>query len=427
MSTLREFRSFNTTVRLLLVNQFAINLGFYMLMPYLAQHLAGVIGLAAWAIGLVLGARNFCQQGMFLLGGLLADRWGYKPLIAAGCLLRTAGFAALGVADTLPVLLVASAVTGLAGALFNPAVRAYVAAETGERRVEAFALFNVFYQAGILLGPAVGFALLWSSFRLACLVAAGIFALLALVQLRALPTHRTADSSATTDEPAGGSLRSQWRTVAGNRGFLLFALTMTASYVLSYQVYLALPLELRRILGDGQRATVAVVALFGVSGLLPLLAQTRLTAWCRRTRSPAATMRLGLIALGAAFLPPLVATAIGPSTSADLWAVVAILAAAGLLALGTMLTFPFEMDTIVRIADQRLVATHYGLYNTICGVGITVGNLATGAMLDTARAAGLAALPWAVLAVLAFLAAGALHRLDRTGRLRPTSSTVAVG
>ena len=65
---------------------------------------------------------------MFLVGGTLADRLGYKPLIVAGCVLRTVGFATLGLVDSLPALLAASAATGLAGALFNPAVRAYLAA-----------------------------------------------------------------------------------------------------------------------------------------------------------------------------------------------------------------------------------------------------------------------------------------------------------
>ena len=152
MDTVREFRSFGWPSRLLMINQFGINLGFYMLMPYLAGYLAGPLGLAAWAVGLVLGVRNFSQQGMFIVGGTLADRLGYKPLIVAGCLLRTAGFGLLVFAHSLPAVLIASAATGFAGALFNPAVRAYLAADAGERRVEAFALFNVFYQAGILAG-----------------------------------------------------------------------------------------------------------------------------------------------------------------------------------------------------------------------------------------------------------------------------------
>lgn len=123
--------SFTPAVRLLMANQFAINLAFYMLMPYLAAHLAGSLGLAAWAVGLVLGVRNLSQQGMFLIGGTLADRYGYKAPIMAGCLLRTLGFGLLGWVDTLPALIVASAATGFAGALFNPAVRAYLAAEAG--------------------------------------------------------------------------------------------------------------------------------------------------------------------------------------------------------------------------------------------------------------------------------------------------------
>ena len=83
-STLALARSFDRPVQLLLVNQFTINLGFYMLMPYLAGHLSGTLALPAALVGLVLGVRNLSQQGMFLVGGTLADRLGYKPMIIAG-------------------------------------------------------------------------------------------------------------------------------------------------------------------------------------------------------------------------------------------------------------------------------------------------------------------------------------------------------
>ena len=59
---LTQYRSMRRVTRLLLVNQFTINLGFYMLMPYLAQYLAGNLGLAAWLVGLVLGVRSLSQQ-----------------------------------------------------------------------------------------------------------------------------------------------------------------------------------------------------------------------------------------------------------------------------------------------------------------------------------------------------------------------------
>ncbi|MEV7652667.1 MFS transporter [Streptomyces anulatus] len=418
-NTLTQVRSYPRPVQLLMVNQFTINLGFYMLMPYLAAHLSGTLGLAGWVVGLVLGVRNFSQQGMFLVGGTLADRLGYKPLIVAGCVLRTLGFATLGLVDSLPALLAASAATGLAGALFNPAVRAYLAADAGERRVEAFALFNVFYQSGILLGPLVGMVLTGVDFRVTCLVAAGIFALLSIVQIRGLPRRRGTGADDRKAEHREGVL-TQWRGILRNRPFLLFSVAMIGSYVLTFQVYLALPLEVRRLGGDGPFGTGAVAALFAVSGLSTILFQTKITAWCKARMEPGRALTRGLLAMGCAFVPLLVASAIPvPDRGLGLWALASLppILAALLLAVGTMIAYPFEMDTIVRLSGDHLVATHYGLYNTICGVGITVGNLLTGAALDAARSAGMSAIPWLTLLALGLACAAALLRLHRTGRL----------
>ncbi|MEU8438531.1 MFS transporter [Streptomyces sp. NPDC029216] len=419
--TLAQVRSYERSVQLLMVNQFTINLGFYMLMPYLAAHLAGPLGLAGWTVGLILGVRNFSQQGMFLIGGTLADRLGYKPMIVAGLALRIAGFATLGLVDSVPALIAASAATGLAGALFNPASRAYLAADAGERRVEAFALFNVFYQAGILLGPLVGMVLTGVDFRVTCLVAAGIFAVLSLVQIRALPQRRGDDSARRAQGPREGVL-AQWRGILRNRPFLLFSVAMIGSYVMTFQVYMALPLEVRRIGGEGRFGTAAVAVLFAVSGLSTILFQTRVTAWCRARMEPGRALAWGLLAMGAAFLPLLAATAFPVPesvTGTRLLAAVPPALAALLLAVGTMIAYPFEMDTIVRLSGDRLVATHYGLYNTVCGVGIALGNLLTGAALDAARAAGMSALPWLALSALGLGCTAALYGLHRTGRLAP--------
>ncbi|MFG2986009.1 MDR family MFS transporter [Streptomyces sp. NPDC048258] len=416
--TVKQVRSYDRSVQLLMVNQFTINLGFYMLMPYLATHLAGNLGLAGWLVGLILGVRNFSQQGMFLIGGTLGDRLGYKPMIIAGLVLRTAGFATLGLVESVPALLAASAATGLAGALFNPASRAYLATDAGERRVEAFALFNVFYQAGILLGPLVGMVLTGVDFSVTCLVAAGIFAVLSIVQIRALPARR-ADHA----ETVGGvreSVLQQWRGMFTNRPFLLFSLAMIGSYVMSFQVYLSLPLEVRRLGGEGTFGTAAVAVLFAVSGLSTIAFQTKVTAWCKARMEPGRALTWGLLTMGAAFVPLLVASAVPvPDSGMGLWLLAGLPASltALLLAAGTMIAYPFEMDTIVRLAGDRLVATHYGLYNTICGIGITVGNLLTGMALDAAREAGVPALPWVALFLLGLACAAALSTLNRTGRL----------
>ncbi|WP_246351419.1 MFS transporter [Nocardia barduliensis] len=387
-----------------MINQFGINLGFYMLMPYLAGYLAGPLGLAAWAVGLVLGVRNFSQQGMFLIGGTLADRLGYKPLIVVGCLLRTGGFALLVFATSLPALLLASAATGFAGALFNPAVRAYLAADAGERRVDAFAMFNIFYQAGILAGPLVGLALMTVDFRATAGVAAVVFAILTAAQLFALPTR-------PAERPAErSSVLEDWRTVIANRRFVWFALAMIGSYVLSFQVYLALPLQAEFVAGARSQALVS--ALFVISGVVAVAGQLRITAWLRARWGTGRSLVGGLGILAVSFVPLVVVPT--PDRFGGPAAVVALLAAAALLAVGTAAVFPFEMDTVVALSNGKLVATHYGFYNTVVGIGILVGNLATGAIVGAARAAGADWAVWAGLSAIGAVAAFALHRLDRS-------------
>ncbi|MFE0510314.1 MFS transporter [Streptomyces sp. NPDC058964] len=418
-----QFRSFNGCVRLLMVQQFTINVAFYMLMPYLAAHLADGLGMAAWAVGLVLGVRNFTQQGMFLVGGTLADRLGYKTVITAGCVLRTVGFGLLGVVDSLPALVAASAATGFAGALFNPAVRAYLAQEAGERRVEAFAAFNVFYQAGMFTGPLVGLALLAADFRLVCAVAAVLFLGLTVVQLRMLPA-RTAAGAAQSR-----GVLADWRAVVVNRPWLFFSGAMTGSYVLSFQVYLALPLQAHRAFPDSGDAVTT--ALFAVSAAVTVAGQLKITAWARARWSSSRAMVCGIALMGTAFLPLLfgageVTADVGPLG----WfaALAPLFAAVTLLGLGTAVVYPFEMDTVVSLAGGRLVATHYGLYNTVSGLGITLGNLTTGAVWDAADRLGLPQLTWLLLAATGALCAGCVGLLARSGRLtvRPEPELASV-
>ncbi|MGH8905968.1 MAG: MFS transporter [Egibacteraceae bacterium] len=422
MQVVSQFRSFNPTVRFLMVNQLTINAGFYMLMPYLANHLSGSLGLAAWLVGLILGIRNFSQQGMFLVGGSLADRIGYKPMIMAGCALRVVAFAMLGFVESTPGLIVASALTGLAGALFNPAVRAYLTYEAEDRRVEAFSLFNVFYQTGILVGPLVGIALSGISFQLVCVVASALFGVLTILQIRALPAREGAESGSER------TVFGDWREAVTNRAFLLFAVAMMGSYLLSFQVYLTLPLEVRRITGS----EVGVSLLFTLSAVLGILGQLRITAWFKARLSPAQAIAAGLGMMGFAWVPlivaapfsqPLTTTAGGGSplrtAMAYTLALTPVMATTALLSLGTLAVFPFEMAMIVSLGRERLVGTYYGLYNLLSGIGIAAGNLLSGAAVDAGRQTGITSLPWIILALIGTASAIGVLGLHRSGRLTP--------
>ncbi|WP_371524893.1 hypothetical protein OG302_01135 [Streptomyces sp. NBC_01283] len=101
--------------------------------------------------------------------------------------------------------------------------------------------------------------------------------------------------------------------------------------------------------------------------------------------------------------------------------VVALALSAALLAWGGALLYLFEMDTAVRLSGDRLVATYYGACNTVSGIAISPGNLAVGALLDTA----MRWLPWAVRAVTGVVRAGLMLQRSLRRSRQPLSVAMA--
>ena len=96
----------------LLVSTFFAWGGFFMVIPMISVHFVDGLGWTAGAVGLVLAARQFFQQGLTPFSGVLADRFGAKPLIAIGMLVRAVGFAAMAFAGTYALLMAAAIVCG---------------------------------------------------------------------------------------------------------------------------------------------------------------------------------------------------------------------------------------------------------------------------------------------------------------------------
>ena len=155
----------------LLGSQFVFNIGFYAVVPFLALFLRDDMLLSGGLIGLILGLRTFSQQGMFILGGTLADRYGAKAIILAGCVVRVAGFLLLACGASLWPIILGACLTGVGGALFSPSIEALLARAgthsqaNGKRsRAEWFALFAVCGELGAVIGPVAGGVLSGSAF-----------------------------------------------------------------------------------------------------------------------------------------------------------------------------------------------------------------------------------------------------------------------
>ncbi|MCZ2815914.1 MFS transporter [Modestobacter sp. VKM Ac-2984] len=418
------FRRLPAVPRLLLLSQLAFNVGFYLVVPFLAVHLTEDLALAGGLVGLVLGVRTFSQQGLFFLGGGLADRFGVKSVVVVGCLVRIAGFGVLAVATSLPAVLLGTVLVGFAAALFSPAVESALA-DQGQRleaagvvtRAEVFGLDAIASKLGSVTGPALGAVLLTVPFSVTCWVAAGVFAVVLAAHLRWLPADLRTEGSGEESVLAG------WGHVLRNRTFLVFT-ACYCTYLLSYnQLYLALPVELSRATGSQG----ALGWLFVLAAVSVLVFQLPVTARARRAGAHRAlpfgfalmSASFALVAVCAPFAPPAGIWALAPATGMVL-----------LLYAGQMVAVPLAQDLVPRLAGERRLGAHFGFLASAGGAAVLVGSTGVGALLDLAgEPRPAAAVPWLVLAVLPAASAVGLavltRRIARTPEGRPAPAVPA--
>lgn len=86
----------------LALDSLLVILGFFVVMPMISLRFVDQLGWAAGVVGLALGLRQLTQQGLGVFGGSLADKFGARPLIVCGMLLRALGFASLAYAQVIP-------------------------------------------------------------------------------------------------------------------------------------------------------------------------------------------------------------------------------------------------------------------------------------------------------------------------------------
>ncbi|MZD56848.1 MFS transporter [Streptomyces sp. SID5606] len=388
-------------LRLLVLTQLAFNIGFFAVLPFLAEHLGTAVGMAGWLVGFVLGLRTFSQQGLFVVGGALADRYGIRPVVLTGCVLRIAGFVWLGFAARTWAVIGAVLLIGFAAALFSPAVESEVARQAvvweaagGGDRTRVLALFTVAGQAGAFVGPLLGALLLAVDFRTACLAGAAVFVLVLAGHARLLPQHIPGRERVRF----GGGARLLLR----NRRFLALCCAYGA-YLLAYnQLYLALPAEVER--AAGSQAPLAW--LFALSSLLVVGAQLPVTRWAGRRLAPRRSMVAGLGLIAAGFAAVALARPAGWTGAGGL------VPAAGfvvLLTLGQMLVAPVARAWVPDLAEDGRLGLYTGALSSVSGLIVLAGSSATGLLLDSGLPA---AVPWLVLAAVPLAAAGLLPRRD---------------
>ncbi|QXQ11296.1 MFS transporter [Paeniglutamicibacter sp. Y32M11] len=414
-------------VPVLLGTQTLFNIGFYTVVPFLALVLTEDFGLAGTAVGLILGVRTFAQQGLFIVGGTLADRFGARSVILVGCAVRALGFFTLAASlftgsPILWLFISGTLLTGFGGALFSPGLNVLVAAvettrrdgsQSAAQRVTLFAWLSITGEIGAVVGPLVGAALWGWGFATVAGLGAAFFLGIGVLLWRTLGnTPRPETSNARSTETSGrswGSLR--------DRRFIAFAGLHAVDLLAYNQLYLAIPLEL----GRAEVATQFLGLVFAWVSVLTLALQLPISWLAARVGAPRA-LRMGYI-LGALGFCTLGITGIFSMEQGT--APITILAAVTLLALGHMTAHSTALGLIPRIAGARPVGSYYGLLATCGGIAVLLGNLLIGGLLNEPASPGPASiLPWLVLIVPLLLAAFFAPGIVRGLLTRSEKSTV---
>ncbi|MDR6794499.1 MFS family permease [Pseudarthrobacter oxydans] len=410
MTTLETTGRTTTALRpasgLLLASQLVFNIGFYAVVPFLALVMTRDLGLAATAVGIVLGARVFSQQGLFLVGGMITDRWGARRAMLAGCLVRVSGYLTLAMAGSFPLFLLGAVLTGMGGALFSPALESLVGKAEERRRSTSgkapalFTLLAICGEIGAVAGPLLGALLLGVSFTWAALAGAVVFTVMAGVLWHSLPAEDPRPAPAT--QKRGTALRTA--AMLRDRRFVAFAALYSVNLLAYNQLYFGLPVGLART----DAGPEVLAGLFAVASLLTVALQwpiSRLTARMGAGRA----LTAGFILKGLAFGTMAVLAQVPAAGTMQI--LPPLLLVVG-LCLGHMCIGPVAMPLVLDFANGRRTGIYYGLLASMGGCAVLLGNIVLGPLYAGAAQPGPdAAWPWALLAALTVIPAVGLPRL----------------
>ncbi|BEM33457.1 multidrug efflux MFS transporter MdtH [Serratia sp. Lou2A] len=371
----------------LLLDNLLVVLGFFVVFPLISIRFVDQLGWAALVVGIALGLRQLLQQGLGIFGGAIADRFGAKPMIVTGMLLRAAGFATMAMADEPWILWFSCALSALGGTLFDPPRTALVIKLTRpHERGRFFSLLMMQDSAGAVVGALIGSWLLQYDFHFVCWVGAAIFVLAAGWNAWLLPAYRISTVRVPMKE---GLLR-----VLRDRRFLTYVLTLTGYYMLAVQVMLMMPIVVNEIAGS----PAAVKWMYAIEAALSLSLLYPLARWGEKHFRLEQRLMAGLLLMTLSLLP------IGLATS--LQGVFTLICC---FYLGSIIAEPARETLSASLADPRARGSYMGFSRLGLALGGALGYTGGGWMYDSGRAMNMPELPWLLLGAVGFATLLALY------------------
>ncbi|HEY3355186.1 MAG TPA: MFS transporter [Polyangia bacterium] len=374
------------------------------------------LGFSVQSVGFLQGIVFAATYIVPILGGALADRYGYRRMLLLAFALLTTGYFAAGHTSTFGLVFLGLLVMATGSGLFKPIVSGTIARTTTEHTSSlGFGIYYWMINLGAFLAPLVVTVLKGFSWRSVFVASAAYCAAMLLPAVLLYREPPRPASAKPLKEVLGGAVE-----VLGDARFMLMIVVYSGFWILYFQNFGTVLYYLRDVV-DKEPVNAAVTGLLRAVGLgwsfrfdiehvtainagVIILLQVLVSRVVAK-RAALPTMVTGMLIGSLGFL--LLAWSRNP------WVFIAGIAT---FSIGEMTAHPkyYSFVGLVAPEDRKAVymgyAFLYGVFGSLLGsnVGAYLWERMVTPVLGTPAAAGRTRAFWLMFAVLDFVAAGAL-------------------
>lgn len=387
-SSFKDFpRTFWVANTLELFERWAYYGMFTVLSVYLTDPVSkGGLGFTQSERGLMQGVATALLYLLPILGGAIADRYGYKKVLLSAFLTLASGYFAMGHFDTYGMVFMSFILIAIGGALFKPIIVATVSKTTTSKNdTLGFGIFYMIVNIGGFIGPFVASKLRDIDWSYVFIMCTGVILFnIILLQFYKEPGREENNDSLVE------SLKKIFKNtvvVLADIKFVLFLLIMLGMWTMYMQLFFTLPVYITQWIDTEGLYNIlpgSLAAIFGViedgHGLIRPEMMINIPAFTiivfqvfmsnrLKKFSPIITMVVGILGIAAGFL-------IMSNNRLGIF----ILMGAVVLAFGEMASSPRIQEYISRIAPRDKVALYMGYSFLPVAGGNLFGGLLSGSL-----------------------------------------------
>ena len=374
---IREWRAgFDRPFWVANVTELFERLSYYAQSAVLAIYLHESLLLSTQQTGRLLGIFGGFVWFLPVLGGSLADRFGFRRSLSFAYLILTVGYFLMGSLEApwmaplrvhLPlywVVLAALMVPALGPSVVKPVVAGTTARASRESvRAAGYSIYYTLVNVGGMLGPIVAF-LVRRRLGIAAVFRVSAF-FVALMFVATLLFYREPRRAGEVEVPSVAAALGNMFAVLARLRFVVFLLIFSGFWIVFWQEFVTLPLYLRGYVDPNYKIDL----LLSVDAATVILFQIVVSYATRKVPSLVA-ITAGIVVASCSWL--IVSVSAAPA---------AVIAALVVLALGEMLQSPRYYEYVSRLAPPGQQGTYMGYAFLPVAIGYFVGGWLGGDLL----------------------------------------------